>query len=137
MILDKENINEKGIIERAFDFFKSKPTYLKIIIIAAVGLLLIFVGTSLADGDSTATDTTLEGRLEELCSSVSGVGRCRVMVSYATAETRYGQESTDIVESVTVVCQGASTPAVKAELVSLLSSLFGIGSNRIYIAKMK
>lgn len=137
MILDKKNVNEKGIIERAFDFFKSKPTYLKIIIIAAIGLLLIFVGTSLADGDSTATDTTLEGRLEELCSSVSGVGRCRVMVSYATAETRYGQESTDIVESVTVVCQGASTPAVKAELVSLLSSLFGIGSNRIYIAKMK
>lgn len=137
MILDKERENEKGIIERAIDFFKARPTYVKILVIAAVGLLLILIGTSVSGKESTPTDTTLEGRLEELCSSVSGVGRCRVMVSYATAETRYGKESTEIVESVTVVCQGASTPAVKAELVSLLSSLFGIGSNRIYIAKMK
>lgn len=128
---------EKGIIERITDFFKSRPAYIKVILIAAVGLILIFVGTAAISGESEKIDTSLEDRLEELCSSVSGVGKCRVMVNYATVETRYGREASDVVESVTVVCQGASKTGVKAELVSLLTSLFGIGSNRIYIAKMK
>lgn len=129
--------NEKGIVEKVIEFFKLRPAYVKILIIAAVGLLLIFIGGCALGGESEVADTSLETRLEELCSSVSGVGMCRVMVNYATVETKYGKESGDVVESVTVVCQGASTPSVKAELVSLLTSLFGIGSNRIYIAKMK
>ncbi len=135
--MNKESEGDKGIIERVIDFFKSRPGYVRILIIAAVGLLFIFIGMTALGGESETADTSLEGRLEELCSSVSGVGRCRVMVNYATVETRYGKEGSDVVESVTVVCQGASTPSVKAELVSLLTSLFGIGSNRIYIAKMK
>ena len=135
--MDNQVLNEKGIVERITDFFKSRPGYIKIIVIALVGFLLIFIGSSVFSDEPASEDTSLEERLEELCSSVSGVGRCRVMVNYTTYETRYGKEASEVVESVTVVCQGASVPSVKAELVSLLTSLFGIGSNRIYIAKMK
>ncbi len=135
--MNNQNANEKGFIERIIDFFKSRPGYIKVIIIAVVGLFLIIIGTAALGGENEPGDTSLESRLEELCSSVSGVGRCRVMINYATTETRYGKEGREVVESVTVVCQGASNPSVKAELVSLLTSLYGIGSNRIYIAKMK
>ncbi len=130
--MGKENEKTKGILDSLKELFKKTPQAVIIVIIVAVALMLIFLG-----GGEKTESADLENRLEELCSSLAGVGDCRVMVTYRESEGRYGAEKSEVVESVTVVCRGADRAGVRSELVAMLSSLFGIGSNRIYIARMK
>ena len=98
-----------------------------------VGLCLIFSPS----GEEAVGDDDIEARLEELCSSLSGVGACRVMVTYDVVGKSYASEGRKVVKSVTVVCKGADKVGVRAELTAMLSSLFGIGTNRIHISRMK
>lgn len=85
----------------------------------------------------------LEGELEVLCSSVDGVGRCSVFVTFERgAESTYkGGVLTDSrpprVLGISVVCRGAESQRVQRELTELLCSLFDVGSNRVKILKMK
>ncbi len=37
------------------------------------------------------------------------------------------------VRGIGIVCQGGDDPAVRAEIISLLSAAYGVGSNRIYV----
>lgn len=110
-------------------------------VVLAVALILIAAAILLAGsgGGSAASSETdgFEERLEEMCSSLEGVGSCRVMVTYKSSESRYGASSERVVESVAVVCKGAERAGVRRELTEMLSSLFGIGANRIHISKMK
>lgn len=126
---------KEGIMPSVIGFIKDKGI-IKIALIILVGLALIFLGVS-SGGTEEAERDELEAGLEELCSSLVGVGKCRVMVTYERAESRYGKESEQRVESVAVVCRGADNARVRSELTSLLTSLFGIGAHRIKIAKMK
>ena len=96
-----------------------------------VGLALLLVGSG-REAEVEEDGTTLEERLADICSSVEGVGRCRVMVYYADGSDN-GEES---VESVVVVCDGADSIEVRRCLTETLSSLFGIGTNRIRIEKL-
>ena len=100
-----------------------------------VGIALVFSGAVTEDATSHADD--VEERLREMCSSLAGVGECRVMVTYKVSGERYGSSGTKTVESVAVVCRGADKACVRAELTEMLSSLFGIGTNRIHISKMR
>lgn len=112
---------------------------MKIALLIALGLILIVIGVATGKSGESAEvgSESLEDRLEELCSSLSGVGECRVMVTYSESTQRYGTSSEKRVESVAVVCKGADKTAVRANLTELLTSLFGIGTNRISISKMK
>lgn len=114
-------------------FIKKNKTLIFVAVLLLLGVLLIFPSSDskAADGDD------VEARLEELCSSLSGVGACRVMVTYDVVGKSYASEGRKVVESVTVVCKGADKLGVRAELTAMLSSLFGIGTNRIHISKMK
>ncbi len=112
-------------------------------------LLLVPSGERTADGssdaasDMRAVEHALAAELEELLSSVEGVGRCRVMLtlaSYGTSEYRSGRTEATIpprVEAVTVVCEGAGSAAVRATLCDVLTSLFSIGAHRITVLPMK
>ncbi len=129
-------VNKGGMMASIIGFIKQRGAT-KIALVVLIGIVLIILGTS---GGSKSTDTEcdeLETRLEEMCSSLVGVGRCRVMVTYEKSTSRYGTESERRVESVAIVCRGADSAKVRAELTGLFTSLFGIGAHRISIARMK
>ena len=112
---------------------KNKKAVLAALLIICAVLLLLVGGKD----ESGAEVDELEARLEEMCSSLSGVGSCRVMVTYEITPGRYGSQDVKSVQSVAVVCKGADKVGVRRELTDMLSSLFGIGANRIHISKMK
>ena len=128
---------------------KNKKT-LSVILLLIVGIFLLIFSSSGFSEKSTerSVDTlaeykrSLENELAEMCSSVRGVGKCRVSVSFERGEERLYKGS-NLIESkppkvmgVTVVCKGGDSDAVKAEVVDMMSALFGIGSNRIAVLKL-
>ncbi len=114
------------------EYLKTKDT-VKILCIAVIGVLLIVLGASRTDkNEETASDFAKE--VSELCSSVDGVGDCKVMLYYKETNEKYNTGEGQV-ESVVVVCDGADNIEVKNRLVGMLSSFFGIGSNRIRIVK--
>ena len=125
--------NAKSRGDGLVSLIKKNKTMILIILLIAVGALLVFSSPS----EDAVGEDDLEVRLEELCSSLAGVGSCRVMVTYNVVGKTYASEGRKVVESVTVVCKGADKVGVRAELTTMLSSLFGIGTNRIHISKMK
>ena len=134
----------------AMDFIKKNKKTLGVVLLLLLGIfLLIFssVGHSSSEGAESVDSleeykSRLEAELGELCSSVNGVGRCRVTVTFERGEERVYKGSTLIeskppkVMGVTVVCKGADSDLVRAELVSMMSALFDIGSNRIAVLKL-
>lgn len=115
-------------------------------------LLVLLLLASLLPGYQEKTDESfslseykakLEQELSELCSSVDGVGKCYVYITFEKgAENIY--KSGELIESrpprvlgVSVVCKGADSSAVRHELAELFTSIFGIGTNRVKILKLK
>lgn len=84
----------------------------------------------------------LEEKISALCSSVEGVGKCKVFITFSTGEEKIYRAGTLIetkppsVLGVTVICRGADSEEVRYALVEMLTALFGIGSNRIAILKL-
>ena len=112
---------------------KGKKDMALIIALLSLGLILLFFSSSGKTGDET-TDEGIEERISALCSGVAGVGDCSVMVYYEPGESRTDKEK---IESVIVICEGADSVEVRMRLTDMLSSFFGIGSNRVKIEKMK
>lgn len=111
-------------------YFKDKKNFLPVAVALALGILLIFIGNR---GDQlTPTEEGMEDRIAEACSSIEGVGRCEVMIYYSGGEAKGEGE----VQSVIVICDGADSVEVRHTLVSMLSSFFGIGTNRIKIVPL-
>ena len=113
-------------------FFKEKKDFTKILIVLALGLILIFLGNK--SEDVVASDVDIEEKIATACSGVAGVGDCSVLVYYAPQDLRADEAK---VESVIVICDGADSVEVRLTLTEMLSSFFGIGTNRIRIEKMK
>lgn len=158
---------------------KSNKSWRKIILIAVGGglgiaLLLLGGGFGRGGGEDTSaaalqTDGAdayaemLEGRVAEICSSVSGAGRVSVFVSlkggYRTVYAIDSQSNAsgyknEIVMSgsgsgkeavvtayenpeiagVGIVCTGGDDPRVQREIISLVSAALGISSNKIFVA---
>ena len=113
--------------EGSFADYLRSGGYKKAAVILLVGLLLLVLSLSGAFMEkSEAEKPTDEEMLTELCGSVDGVGRCRVAVIY---------DSKGNASAVAVVCDGAENTAVRAQLTDMLTTLLGIGSNRISILK--
>ncbi len=125
-----------AITVRVAEFIKKRKRLILICAALVLGVILIVASTT-PTTSSTADTDAVEEKLEEMCSSLEGVGSCRVMVTYKQVEKRYGQSEEKIVESVAVVCKGADRASVRRELTEMLSALFGIGTNRIHISKMR
>ena len=130
--------------------FVTNKKRLIVIVLLLCGILMIaFSSTSFSaseDGDTSESlaeyKQRLEKELSDLCSSVKGVGKCRVSVSFERgAEHTY--KGSMLIESkppkvlgITVVCKGADSDAVKAEISGMLTALFDIGANRIAVLKL-
>lgn len=111
-------------------------------------------------------EKNLEERLTSIVSSINGAGRTEVMVTLASGdENVYAvkEKSSDgsrereyvVIESdsnesglllkviepeirgVAVICEGADSANVRQEIVSTVSAVLGISTNRISIAKIK
>lgn len=107
-----------------FDFLtfikkQDKKTLFSFAILLLLALILIFSGGS----DRVEVERDEAEELAELCSAISGVGECRVMISYREGE----------VFAVAILCEGAESPKVRQKLTELVCSIYGIGSNRVTI----
>ena len=113
-------------------FFKEKKDATKILIVLALGLILVFLGSK--SDETLEVEAGIEEKIATACSGVDGVGDCSVLVYYAPIDSRTDEAK---VESVIVICEGADSVEVRLTLTEMLSSFFGIGTNRIRIEKMK
>ncbi len=100
----------------------------------ALVLFLLLFPKSCEGEEKTEAKSEEEARIEALCSAVEGVGECRVMVTY---EKSNGRDEERSVYSVAVICEGADSVAVRARLTELITSLYGIGSNRVSVIKLE
>ena len=129
-------------------FIKNKKGVWKLFLILTLGVaLLLFSGdcskaqVQMQD-DLESYAARLEAETASLLSSVEGVGRCRVMLTFATGEeTSYHGSSVSSVTpprvlGATVVCDGGEDDAVRARIAGMLSSMFDIGKNRISVLKL-
>lgn len=115
-----------------FGFLKSQKN-IKVAALLLAGVLLIFLGTlggARSGGGDNAQSSSAQGteeRVGYMCSLADGVGRCEVMLTYSQS----GE-----VESALVLCEGADSASVRSRVVSMVSTLFGIGTNRIEVVKI-
>ncbi len=117
--------------DRSFIKYLKTRDSIKLIIAVGIGILLLILGITFGKEDVT-DNNDMEERVSEICSSVDGVGECRVLIYYRSGS---GYDAENAVESVLIVCDGGDSPEVKLKLSKILSSLFGIGANRIRIEK--
>ena len=110
---------------------KNKKELVLVLILLCVAVALIVIGSA---GGSDTADDSYESRVADICNSIEGVGRCRVLIYYGEPTTRYSEKK---VEGIVVVCEGAGSIEVRRRLTEALSSFFGIGSNRVIIEKMQ
>ncbi len=132
---------------------------------AFVGVLLLLYGSSSDSTPATAEKgerdlnqyaAELERKLEELCSNVEGVKNAKAAVSfesgfeyvYATNGDKtltVGNGSSEsavivteippVIGGIGIVCKGGSNPEVQRRLIELISAVYGVSSNKIYITE--
>ena len=107
---------------------------LTVAVILGLGLLLIFLGTS--EG-GTSVEVGTENSIESICSSIEGVGECRVLISYKTEEGGWGSGEREVIDGIAVVCEGGGSADVRRRVTEVLSGIYGIGANRIRVEKLK
>lgn len=113
----------KFTLDRVKEFF-AQTGAVKLLLPLILGVLLIAFSSIGSGEEPIATE---EERTAELCSLVDGVGDCRVMITYREGD---GEEQ---VYAVAVLCDGAESVQVRAELTELICSLYGIGANRVKV----
>ncbi len=106
-------------------FIKKQDKKIIILIVGALALAILLFPASNKKAEEEAT-LDEAARLEELCSEIDGVGECRVMVTYREGE----------IYAVAVICRGADNPKVRERLTDLITSMYGIGANRVSIQPM-
>ena len=121
----------------------------RIILVIAAGLLVIVLSLTPKEESNGAGELSLdeygailEERVAAACSSVEGVGKCKVLITFERgSQTTYkGSALLEVkppkVLGVTVVCRGADSDTVRRELTLMLCALFDVGSNRVAILKL-
>ena len=141
-------LNETALSVKTYVEKNKKSVF--IIATFILGILLLVFSSSHFGEEKTVVENEdlntykarLEAELSEVCSSVKGVGRCKVTVTFERGEERVYKGSS-LIESrppkvlgVTVVCKGADSDSVRAEIVDMMSALFDIGTNRIAVLKL-
>jgi stage III sporulation protein AG len=132
-------------------FLKGKKKTVVTALLILLGLILILSSSFSEDAKNENRNETitldeykerLEEEIRELCSSVDGVGKCRVTVTFERGEQNVYKGSSVIetkpprVQGISVVCRGGDSDSVRIQLTELLTALFDIGSNRVAILKL-
>jgi hypothetical protein len=99
-----------------------------VLILIAIALVLVILCLIPERSDEEVEYPDEEARLSAVVAEVYGVGRCELMINYTDDGEVFG---------VIVLCEGAESVSVRERLTDLLSSLYGIGANRISILKIR
>ena len=124
---DAENARSRLKFENLKTLLKNK----KLILISAAAIILGLLLVSTASQENSAATDRNEAHLEEFLESVKGVGECRVIITYKPKSSSYSKN--EEVYAVAVACRGATKRGIEAEIVELVSSLYGIGTNRVKV----
>ncbi len=111
-----------------FEFLRSGGLA-RILPLLICGVLMLMLGSRMFFGDGgeqIVAQASAEDELAELCSAIEGVGRCRIMLT---------EDEDGRVCAVAVLCDGAGSVSVRKSVTELMTSLYGIGANRISILK--
>lgn len=108
-----------------FDYARKNKRVLLILLLAVALLVVLCI---IPSGEKSEEEIDEETRLSSVVAEVSGVGRCEVMINYNEDGEVFG---------VIILCEGAESVTVRERLSDLLSSLYGIGANRISILKIR
>ena len=142
---------------KAWKNMKGKWT---LVLLGVLGLALLLLGGAptgegeAVTGDSEDYRRTLTAEVTALCREVRGVGEVSVLLTLEAGESSLWAENENgyvtaggeglLIESrpprvagVAVVCAGGADPAVREELVELLSAALGIGRHRVRISAKK
>ena len=121
------------------------------VLLLTVGILLIFSSSIGNQGKKTSETremsldeyrAELEKQVASICSSVEGVGECKVFITLERGEQSVYKGSAVIetkpprVLGVSVVCRGAESDLTRRRLTEMLTAIFDIGSNRVAILKL-
>lgn len=87
------------------------------LLILVLGVILMLLPTGSAKSEEAEGDE----RIQQMLSSVEGVGEAQVIISD---------------NGVVVVCQGAENAAVRLDIIRAISAYTGFGSDRITILKL-
>ena len=114
-------------------------------ILLLLGIILLVAGLPVSEkaGRSTQTQnvekTGLESRLEELLSSVEGVGKVEVIIMTGDEgnEDSFSMSSQTTVTGVLVSAEGAGSAVTVQNIQQAIMALFQIDAHKIRIMKMK
>lgn len=125
---------------------------LTVALVAIVGILLIALSSSRGESEASYGEggeisleeykINMENEISSLCSSVSGVGKCRVYITFERGEETVYKGSSVVetkppkVKGVMIACRGADIDGVRSQLTEMMTALFDIGSNRVAILKL-
>lgn len=140
-------LNKEAMAAKNYLIKNKRGVFIAFLFILGAVMLLLSSRTSEPvkeeEGETLAQyKVRLEEELAQMCSSVEGVGRCKVTVSFERGEEKEYKGSSLIgskppkVLGVTVVCKGADSDFVKSEIIGMMSALFDIGTNRIAVLKL-
>ncbi len=135
--------------EKVKSFLAANKKWVIIALLFIFGVLMLTASAASVGGADKAESeplseykAQLEKELSDICSSVKGVGKCRVMVTFERGEENVYKGS-NLIESrppkvmgVTIVCRGADSDSVRAELVGMMCALFDIGANRVSVLRL-
>ena len=134
--------------DRIVGYLKENKARAALLLIALVGAALMVIPSGKDDGgaDNEAAVSykhELEAELEDMCSRIDGVGRCRVVLTLAEGE-RLEYSGSKLIASypprvlgIVVICEGADKSGVRQDITESLTALFDIGANRVEVVKMK
>lgn len=147
-----EKANKKTAFLNTVKSIKNDRKKLIALIVAAIGVLLMLLSVpSKSDASKSASDSgtlaeykkELEKELSELCSSVSGAGKCKVKVSFSEGERSEYRGTNKISEvpprvmGITIISEGGGKAEVKNALTECMTAMFDIKANRVAVLKMK
>lgn len=96
-------------------------------------------GTEYIEETGTTGATAEEQRLSQILSQIKGVGKVEVMITYEEKEAEQtmfsGSQSSQAqgVKGVIVAAEGAGNPVIKSDIISAITSAFGIPAGNVMV----
>ncbi len=107
----------------------NKSLTILLAVIAIAGVAMLFAGTFLQEQEKELSVEKQRKKTEEelVCflENTPGVGKTTVRLCI---------DENGKITGAAVVCAGGNSPEVKAEVIQLLSTALGVGTNKIYVA---
>lgn len=126
----------KSLRSNAFFAYLKETGKWRVALLLFAGIALLFFSVMYGSSGVDSAGVAEEDRLSELCSSLEGVGECRVMITYVEANSGFSSSVRKRVGGVTVLCEGAESVKVRFRVIEMICSMYDIGANRVTVEKL-